>query len=92
MFELEQQATKDLVTFRASLEPPAVEKPQDYNYKTDSNFANALQQLQSGDVEANYNDIVQNASDYIYAFGYEGYNEIKKQLEGILNRNPFLTQ
>jgi hypothetical protein len=92
MFELEQQASKDLATFRASLEPPAAEKPQDYNYKTDSNFANALQQLQSGNVEENYNDIVQNASDYIYAFGYEGYNEIKKQLEGILNRNPFLTQ
>jgi hypothetical protein len=135
MFELEKQATKDLATFKASLEPPPVEKPGVYNYKKDSNFAKTFEQLLSGEdgleevrsgrewqlassnyqdainkgntqkakrfkieidnleeqaikdgIERNYKDVLKNRADYIYAFEYDGYQEIKKELESALNK------
>jgi len=73
----------NLAEQKAALQPPAEIETKFYNIP---GFTNTLQQLQSGDTQANYNDLITNASEYISAFGYDGYQELKKQLEGIVFR------
>lgn len=85
MIDYKAQVEIGVARQRAALEPEPATSTKYYDIP---GFTNTLQQLQTGDTQANYNDLITNASEYISAFGYDGYQELKKELEKIVFRAP----